>query len=352
MSSHEKALNSLIQALFIREYTFICPSPETQGRVVKRRLAGANKNAESLTDFFGWSLPIEDTKVLNDWLAPDLVQQLLHSEVIKKDKDSGYRSTIRVSNLAMPHLDVEALPQQKSLLYIHSSFPCTSESVFFGPDTYLFLDFVQKSSKALQKAPRSIVDVCCGSGAGAILSAMLHPEAHVYGLDLNDRALELGAANASTAHTRVQFLRSNLYQELPSELRTTGIDLIISNPPYIASAPVGEDGLPVYADGGDQIGLGLSVRIVEEAVDVLADDGVIMIYTGVAISVSKPGFDPFLETLQKLPGLKLERYLILNPDMWAEEIGVGAYADVGRIQVVGAVLRKVNLASVVTNGQS
>lgn len=41
-----------------------------------------------------------------------------------------------------------------------------------------------------------------------------------------------------------------------------------------------------------------------------------------------------------MEGIKLVEYTILHPDMWPEEIGRGAYADVGRIQVVGAVLRR------------
>jgi hypothetical protein len=53
-----------------------------------------------------------------------------------------------------------------------------------------------------------------------------------------------------------------------------------------------------------------------------------------------PGHDAFLEKLQKVEGAELAEYTILHPDMWPEEIGTGAYADVCRIQVVGAVLRR------------
>ena len=98
--------------------------------------------------------------------------------------------------------------------------------------------------------------------------------------------------------------------------------------------------LPIYADGGAEFGLDISLRIVEEAIKILSSNGVIMLYTGVAISTAEPGRDTLLEKLQNVEGAELIEYSILHPDMWSEEIGQGAYADVCRIQAVGAVLRK------------
>lgn len=251
----------------------------------------------------------------------------------------------------MPHINDDQ-QQDKPLLYLHSAFPCTSDSVFFGPDTYLFLDFLSESRQFLEREPQVVVDVCCGAGAGAIRSTMLYTKAQTYGLDLNKQALELGAVNSSLAGVRVQVASSNLYQALPEDVKDAGVDLIVSNPPYIAPAPADESSIPMYADGGAQTGLELSIRIVKEAVDLLATDGCIMIYTGVAIPVSNPGTDPFLDSVRKVEGLKLRRYVILNPDMWTEEIAVGAYAEVGRIQVVGAVLQKIGGRSATTKRPS
>lgn len=48
-----------------------------------------------------------------------------------------------------------------------------------------------------------------------------------------------------------------------------------------------------------------------------------------------------LDSVADDAGQSLEiEYTGMCPDMWPEEIGRGAYADVGRIQVVGAVLRR------------
>ena len=243
-----------------------------------------------------------------------------------------------MSNLylpSMPTLDNGTMP----LYYIHSSFPASADSVFFGPDTYLYTQFLRTAQHHLPQNLSSAIDVCCGSGAGAIHLARTYPQARVLGLDLNPRALRLGGVNAYLAGAKVDYYESNLYAAVPDEHKTAGIDLIISNPPYIASSTDGKD-LPMYADGGAEFGLDISLRIVEEGTKILSEKGVIIVYTGVAIPTADPGHDAFLEKLQAVKGAELVEYTILHPDMWPEEIGRGAYADVGRIQVVGAVLRR------------
>lgn len=181
--------------------------------------------------------------------------------------------------------------------------------------------------------------MCCGSGAGAIHLARTYPQAKVLGLDLNPLALRLGSVNARLADAKVEYHESDLYAAVPGDDKKAGIDLIVSNPPYIASSADGND-LPMYADGGAEFGLDISLRIVEEGMEILSEKGVIIVYTGVAIPVANPGHDAFLEKLQAVKRAELVEYTVLHPDMWPEEIGRGAYADVGRIQVVGAVMKR------------
>lgn len=237
----------------------------------------------------------------------------------------------------MPHSDPSGSP--KPVYYIHSAFPTTqSDAVFFGPDTYLFLDFLARETERLsvRSPPRCIVDVCCGSGAGAIHMARQYPGVEVFGLDLNPKALDLGKINATMAECKISCLQSDLFSAVASR---NDLDLIVSNPPYIASVEDGDD-VPMYAAGGSQQGLALPLRIVEEGVKALASGGHLMLYTGVPISYRMPGYDPLLEYLKKIDGVELVSYRILHPDMFGEELSSPAYTDVGRIQVVGTVLRK------------
>ena len=258
------------------------------------------------------------------------------ASIITAEEDHLSKSNFRISDLYMPIIVIGE--RLNRLYYIHSAFPTTeSDAVFFGPDTYFFLDFLTRESSYLPaERPRTVVDVCCGSGAGAIHLARRLPNSQVLGLDLNPKALSLGKINAKMADCYVSFAESDLFAAVKSQ---KDIDLIVSNPPYIASA--GND-IPMYAAGGAQQGLDLPLRIVKEGIEALANRGLVMIYTGVPISYRKPGHDPFLEQLRKIEGAELVSYKIIHPDMFGEELSSPAYADTGRIQVIGAVLRKLD----------
>ncbi|KAI8936479.1 hypothetical protein NX059_006884 [Plenodomus lindquistii] len=332
------AFQALTKHLAEGGYSFVCPSPETQGRVVNRRLSTASAlHANNAHDFFGWNLPCS-RQTLASIIPDEIFENLQEAAVIKKRDDGTYQSDVRVSNFYLPNLPCGE-PDTTNLYYIHSSFPASSDSVFFGPDTYLFVPFLGSALRHLSQPPKSIIDVCCGSGAGAIHLAREYPQAKVLGLDLNPRALRFGAVNALLAETNVEFLESNLYNAVPHALKSEGVDLIVSNPPYIASSENGQD-LPIYADGGAGHGLDLSIRIIEEGMKILSSQGVIIVYTGVAMPIANPGHDAFLYELKGVKDAKVVEYRILHPDMWSEEIGKGAYADVCRIQVVGAVLKR------------
>lgn len=275
-------------------------------------------------------------KTLSSLLSPDLLRQLREASIILSEDDGLLKANFRLSNFYLPHVG-SSENNVSCLYYVHSPFPTNEDdAVFFGPDSYFFLDFLTRaSSHLLHKPPKTIVDVCCGSGAGAIHMSRAYPDGKVLGLDLNPKAVALGRVNAALASCHVDFAESDLFSALPS---LPALDLIVSNPPYIAS--FGSEDVPLYAAGGAQQGLALPLRIVEEGVKMLAVGGLLMIYTGVPISDRRPGRDPFLEALQSIENAELVGYRIIHPDMWPEEVGKGAYAEVGRIQVVGAVLSR------------
>jgi hypothetical protein len=51
------ACQALTKHLAEQKYVFVCPSPETQGRVVqKRRSDVSTEDAQNAVDFFGWNL--------------------------------------------------------------------------------------------------------------------------------------------------------------------------------------------------------------------------------------------------------------------------------------------------------
>jgi methylase of polypeptide subunit release factors len=288
--------------------------------------------------------------LLGKLMPHDVLEHLQKLLLTSSADQDELRSAVRISNFYLAEIGPDtAAADNAALYYVHSPFPAGSDAVFFGPDTYLFISFLQAATCYISTPPRSVVDVCCGAGAGVIHVARTFPQARGIGLDLNPKALELARINAALANASVDFRTSNLYAALPNELKPEGIDLIVTNPPYIASATSG-DALPIYADGGAAHGLDLSISIVERGLKLLSARGVLIIYTGVAIPKARPGHDMWLERLKGFPGTELVEYRILHPDMWSEDIGRGAYADVGRIQAVGAVLKRSRSGSELLKG--
>jgi hypothetical protein len=88
-----------------------------------------------------------------------------------------------------------------------------------------------------------------------------------------------------------------------------------------------------YRHGGGTLGAGLSLRIVEQALNRLAPGGSLLLYTGVAMV---DGRDPFLDTV--LPRLDEKRfawtYREIDPDVFGEELLNPGYQRVDRIAVV------------------
>ncbi len=85
--------------------------------------------------------------------------------------------------------------------------------------------------------PEVIVDLGTGTGALALALSHSYPMAQVLATDVCPRALELAAHNLAEnprAAGRIQLLTGDLFEALPKGLRG-GIDLLVSNPPYVAS---------------------------------------------------------------------------------------------------------------------
>ncbi|MEN8114861.1 MAG: peptide chain release factor N(5)-glutamine methyltransferase, partial [Actinomycetota bacterium] len=145
------------------------------------------------------------------------------------------------------------------------------------PETELLFEIACDATDA----PKVIVDLCTGSGNLAIALKHTCPAASVYATDLSADAVDLARENARNAGLDVTILRGDLFEPLPDHLRGK-VDLIVSNPPYIAEHEV--EGLPadvrnyepmlalVAGPEGDEV----LARIADEAMDWLRPCGVIV----------------------------------------------------------------------------
>jgi methylase of polypeptide subunit release factors len=302
-SSHDLALLQLGRRLQADGYRFITPTPLTHQRVNQR---DEGQMADSLRDVFGWSRPFEP-----GLLSADEQRQLQEAQVIDT-YEGQLKSRVRWSSL-------------DDLLFVHSAFPTdAADSVFFGPDTYRFAQMIHAHLQQNFAPIHRAVDIGCGAGVGAIVIARARREAQVLALDINPAALRLTAINAALAEVaNVEVHPSDLLQGVDGEF-----DLIVANPPYMA-----DPAERAYRHGGGTLGAGLSLRIVEQALNRLAPGGSLLLYTGVAMV---DGRDPFLDTV--LPRLDEKRfawtYREIDPDVFGEELLNPGYQRVDRIAVV------------------
>jgi hypothetical protein len=301
------ALVELLRRLRAAQYAFVTPTPATHARVLRHP---GRRQARSMRDVFGWSLPFHP-----DILPPDLLDLMRRGDILREDP-RGLASTVRVSSLY-------------DLLLMHSAYPTEAEdSVFFGPDSYRFADFVRAELPQAGEV-RRLVDIGAGAGAGALAAGLLLPATELVLTDVNPKALGLARINAEAAGRRIVTVETAHVGEAPKPF-----ELAIANPPYIV-----DSGGREYRDGGGLHGGQVSLDMARAALEHLAPGGRLLLYTGAAIVDGRDELKVELVRLAQRKGAQLS-YRELDPDVFGEELTQPQYADVERIAVIGAVLVK------------
>ncbi len=81
--------------------------------------------------------------------------------------------------------------------------------------------------------PLHLLDIGTGSGCIAVTLAKEMPQARVDAADISPQALKIAAENAGAHQARVAFHRMDILHDDIREDIFTGLDVIVSNPPYI-----------------------------------------------------------------------------------------------------------------------
>lgn len=104
------------------------------------------------------------------------------------------------------------------------------------PETELLVEYVAQRISAEREA--TIVDVCTGSGCIAVALARLRPRARVTATDLSNPSLNVARQNAirHAVGERITWLEGDLLEALVGQKLEGQVDVIVSNPPYIAEA--------------------------------------------------------------------------------------------------------------------
>ena len=126
------------------------------------------------------------------------------------------------------------------------------------------------------------VDACTGTGCIACALARRVPRARIRATDISAAALALARSNAQALGAAVEFRQADLLEGLPDG----SADLVVANPPYVASAVCDRldrtvrDFEPRLALDGGPDGLRTISRLVSAAAHVLKSEGRLMMEIG------------------------------------------------------------------------
>lgn len=145
------------------------------------------------------------------------------------------------------------------------------------PETEELVSLVLQDREIREQDNPRIADV--GAGSGCIVLELIHarPQARYLATDISEEALALARENASAygVESRIEWRHGDLLEGVPA----ASLDVVISNPPYIAASDF--DALPQEVreyeprgalDGGKE-GLDILRRLIPQAYDALRNSG-------------------------------------------------------------------------------
>ena len=178
--------------------------------------------------------------------APELDAQRIILHILKKH-DTSYLLAHSDEILSEKNIKtiVEMAEQRKTgmpLAYILGeadfygrTFSVTQDVLIPRPDTEILIETALGYIKTNFSYTKNIViaDICTGSGCVAITIALEVPDAHIIATDISPAALAIAKQNAEKHNVldRIEFLQGDMLEPIKNKT----IDLIVSNPPYIAT---------------------------------------------------------------------------------------------------------------------
>ena len=146
------------------------------------------------------------------------------------------------------------------------------------PETEELVDLVLSENS---RANLRVLDIGAGSGAIAVSLAHARADWDVAAVDISPDALTLAQENAERNKVDVQFILSDLFENISGTF-----DIIVSNPPYISPDDKAEVGLNVLASEphvalfAEEDGLAIYRNIIEQAGQFLTNNGKIYFEIG------------------------------------------------------------------------
>jgi release factor glutamine methyltransferase len=155
---------------------------------------------------------------------------------LKNNEIDKYREMIKKRAQRTP---VAYITEKKEFMSLE--FKVTEGVLIPRPDTENLVEAVIEHCSQNEIKNPQIIDVGTGSGAIAVSLAHYIEDAKVVGVDISPSALKIARHNMEKhkLSERMSILKSDLLTEfIKREIK--GIDIIVSNPPYIAKAEMDE----------------------------------------------------------------------------------------------------------------
>lgn len=171
------------------------------------------------------------------WILEHVLRLPAHHVVADRDRLLSHAELLAAKGL------VERRVSREPLQYILGTqefcgleFHVNPAVLIPRPETELLVEYVAQRIPVGRQA--TIVDACTGSGCIAVAIARLRPRAQVIAIDLSNPSLDVARLNA-TRHAvseRITWLEGDLLGPLAERGLKGGIDVVVSNPPYISEA--------------------------------------------------------------------------------------------------------------------
>ena len=170
--------------------------------------------------------------------------------------------------------------------FFSMAFQVTPDVLIPRPESELLVVRVLDLAKAMEKGGAlRIADIGTGSGILAVCCAKHIADCQVTAIDISPAALAIAKTNAERHEVadRIEFIESDLFAKHEA---TAKLDIIVSNPPYVASAEMAgldagvRDHEPHLAlDGGEQ-GTEVIARLIPQAAERLLPGGWLLMEVG------------------------------------------------------------------------
>lgn len=204
--------------------------------------------------------------------------------------EEGSRAYIDLVKERAKHIPLQHLTGTQEFMGLE--FIVSEDVLIPRQDTELLVEEVLKVC-----ADKTILDMCTGSGCIIISLAKLGKLKKATGVDISEKALAIAGENAEKLGAIVDFVKSNLFEQLEESY-----DIIVSNPPYIPTEEIAtlmpevRDHEPFLALNGSGDGLEFYRIIAASSKQYLNDGGFLFFEIGhnqgkdVKQILSKEGF--------------------------------------------------------------